>query len=156
VRIGVLVAGSTHGASTLTFEGASASMRPSALKALGIIDLPQSDILSFSLALGPGVTWLSVVPNRSTASVETTRRRSLFEPIFSLGAGLRLALSRQTFMSALVGTDISLAPKRLVAADDTDNQLVLATPRVRPLVMLSACASLDGPSRISVPSSESP
>jgi hypothetical protein len=156
VQVGIVVAASTHAASELEFQGASALVRPSSVKTLAVLELPIEKALSFSLAAGPGLTWLSVAPNRSTSDVEAAQSRSLLEPIFSLAAGLRVNLSRYTFVSALAGTDLSLAQQHFVAESENQRQMVLATPRVRPLLMLAACASLEGPSGFSPPPKESP
>jgi len=137
----------THASSELELEGASASLRLSALRLLGGFDVYAGRALAISLALGGGVDWLQLSRGSSTAEVEVSRSRSLIYPLLTGAGGMRLKVTDRLLLSALGGADLSLIDHQFQATVDGQRQVLLSAPTLRPFVLLVASASLDASSR---------
>lgn len=143
VSFGALMAVTTHASTDLEFEGATADLRPSTLRLLGTLDTPLGSALAFTAAFGGGVEWLRLTPTSNPANVEVADAQSVFDPLISGLVGLRIKLGDRTFLSALGGVDLSLAPKTFQAKVGDETQDLLEMPPLRPVFLLGAAASLD-------------
>lgn len=151
VPLGVFVAATTHAATDLEFEDASAELRPSVLRLLATLDTRLGSALALSFALGGGVEWLRLTPTSVPLDVEVTDTQSVFEPLATGLAGLRIKLGDRAFLSALGGIDVSLNPTNFKAQTESGEQELLHMPTVRPVLLIGAAASLDSSPRFSSP-----
>lgn len=151
VPLGVLVAATTHAASELEFQDASAELRPSVLRLLATLDTPLGSALALSFALGGGVEWLRLTPTSVPPDVDVADTQSIFEPLATGLAGLRIKLGDRAFLSALGGIDVSLNPTTFKAQTESGEEELLHMPDVRPVILIGAAASLDASPRFSSP-----
>lgn len=143
VQLGVLVAATTHAASDLEFQGATAEIRPSVLRVLTTLDLPLGSALAVSFGAGGGLEWLRLTPTASSEGVQVSGAESVFEGLVTGVAGLRIQLGERAFLSALGGIDVSLNPSSFTAHTEAGDEELLQMPRVRPMMLVGAAASLD-------------
>ncbi|HEY6722552.1 MAG TPA: hypothetical protein VI197_00935, partial [Polyangiaceae bacterium] len=149
VPLGVLLAATTHAASDLEFQGASAELRPSVLRLLATLDLPLGSALAFAFGAGGGVEWLRLTPTASADGVQVSGAESMFEGLLTGVAGLRIKLAERAFLSAFGGVDVGLNPKTFTANTAAGQEVLLHMPSVRPVMLLGAAASLDQSPRFS-------
>lgn len=149
IPLGLLLAATTHAASDLEFQGATAEVRPSVLRLLATLDLPLGSALAFSVAAGGGLEWLRLTPTTSAEGVEASGAASMFEGLVTGMAGLRIQLGERAFLTALGGIDVGLNPKTFTANTETGEQVLLHMPTLRPVMLLGAAASLDQSPRFS-------
>lgn len=147
--VGVLVAATTHAASDLEFQGASAEIRPSVLRLLATLDVPLGSALTIAGGAGGGVEWLRLTPTRSADDVRVSGTESMFEALLTGVLGLRIKLGERAFLSAFGGIDVGLNPKSFTANTETSEQVLLHMPAVRPVMLVGAAASLDQSPRFS-------
>lgn len=149
VPVGILVAATTHAASDLEFQGATAELRPSILRLLATVDVPLGSALALAVGAGGGMEWLRLTPTGSADGVRTSDAESMFEGLVTGVAGLRIKLGERAFLSALGGVDIGLNPTSFTANTEAGEEVILHMPDVRPVMLVSAAASLDQSPRFS-------
>lgn len=145
-RFGASLYATTYAPSELDYGGASAFARVSSLRALLTQDLSLSEGFSVALAVGGGVEWLRLEPESAPAGV-TVKARSLFSPLVTSLAGIRIRLSEHAFVSGWAGVDFDLSNERLVANVDGRQPLVLALSGMRPTMMVTASTPLGADTR---------
>jgi hypothetical protein len=143
---GAALYATTYAPSELEYGAASAFARASSLRALLTQDVSLNSTFAVALAVGGGVEWLRLEPESAPAGVQV-RARSMFSPLITSLAGLRVRLAERAFLSAWAGVDFDLSSERLVADVDGDQQLVLALSGMRPTLRLTASTPLGGDSR---------
>jgi hypothetical protein len=154
LKLGSLFSATTHTPIDLDFATAKARLRSSQFRLLGMLDLPVSSAADFSVGGGAALEWLHVVPARQADEIAVTEARSLFKPLLSAAAGVRLSLGKRTVLSALGGVDVGPTKSHFVARASGARQELLETPTWRPLFLLSASTSLDESSRFAESSAD--
>jgi len=149
VPVGLLVAATTHAASELEFQGATAELRPSVLRLLATLDVPLGSALALAVGAGGSMEWLRLTPTKSADGVQVSNAESMFEGLLTGVAGLRIKLGERAFLTALGGIDIGLNPTTFMANTEAGEEVILHMPSIRPVMLVGAEASLDQSPRFS-------
>lgn len=130
-RLGVMLAGSVHGASELKFDRGAVDVRPLQARLVPTFDWLLSSEVSGCVGLGAGLDAFMIEPVQLPDKGRVIAGESAVDPVLTALIGARVPIAGRAFLSALASLDLDLVPTSFVARVGRVNQPIMELPRLR-------------------------